>query len=54
VKVLGIGNSARATYVPERTSPAPESFGYGYCADIAICSVSILNFDTANCAAVPD
>jgi hypothetical protein len=34
------------------TVPVPESFGY--CADVATYSVWILNFKTANCAAVPD
>lgn len=42
------GQSAAATV------PASESFGCGYCADIATYSVWILNFETANCAAVPD
>jgi hypothetical protein len=27
---------------------------YGYCTDDATCSVSILNLETATCAAVPD
>jgi len=35
-------------------APAPESFGYGYCADVATYPVWILNFKTAVCAAVPD
>ena len=40
--------------LPVRMSPAPESFGWGYCADVATFSVSILNLETAACAAVLD
>jgi hypothetical protein len=50
----GLQSADRSHEGAQKIEPQPQSFGCGYCTDDATCSVSMLNFETATCAAVPD